>query len=402
MTVIHRILTGSRKPLASIFPGRESRRSSSRSLSPRLETLESIELLSHGGLSPAALAKLKPVAQIQALEIPFSNQTATVNQVRAASISQSSVTTTQTSTVPNTLTNFNQAFAPPISLFDPTLGTLVAVHVTATASISSQITSQNLSTTTPATITGFANGSFTISGLQPANATLSGTLAGTTPPATVTANAGDPNFGGTSTATFGTLTASKLLTMDYTAQSDLNFFTSTIGRTAITPVLVENAQAGASAPNGNLQTQVLTSGAGSITVGYDYVATCPPVTHLLRFGIHQQPTQLYVTFGGPINATDANNPSYYKIVAPNKAGSFTGPGTSTIAVTSATYNPNTFTVKLITAKQLNVHQLFQLVISLPCTRGNPTVILFGGKNSLGGFTSHQGTLVTVSHGKIVR
>lgn len=402
MTVIDRIVTGTRLPLASLLPGRKPRRPSSRSLTPRLESLESIELLSRGGLSPAALAKLKPVAQVQAQEIPFTTQNAPVQHIVAASISQKSVTNTQTVTVPDTLTNFNQAFAPPIGLFDPTLGRLVAVHVTATANLTSQITSQNLSTTSPATITGYVTGDYTISGLKPGNATLTGPLAATTPPATVTANNNDPDFGGTSTAAFGTLAASRTTTFDFTAQNDLNFFTATAGRTTITPVLVENAKAGASAPNGNLQTKVLTSGSGSISITYDYVMQCPPVTKLLRFGIHHQPTQLYVTFGGPLNPTDASNATYYKIVAPNKAGSFTGPGTKTIPVTSAVYNATTNTVKLTTATQLNVHQLFQLVISLPCTNGTPTVIEFGGKNSLGGFNSKSRTPVAVSRGKIVR
>ncbi len=401
MTVFHRILTGTRTPLASILSRRGPARPSARSLTPRLETLETIELLSHGGLSAAALAKLKPVAQIQAQNVPFATQAGAVHQITASSISQKSTTPTQTATVPNTLTNFNQAFAPPISLFNPTLGTLVAVHVTATANLSSQITSQNLSTTTPATITGYVTGDFTISGLQPANATLTGPLSATTPPATVTVNAGDPNYGGTSTANFGTLAAAKTTTIDYTAKSDLAFFTASTGRTAISPVLVENAQAGAAAPNGNLQTLVATTGSGSVTVTYDYVMTCPPVTQVLRFGIHHQPTQLYVTFGGPLNATDASTAAYYKIVAPNKAGSFTGPGTTTVPVTSASYNAANNTVKLSPATQLNFHKLYQLVISLPCTNGTPTVIEFGGPNSLGGFTSHKGTPVVVSHGKVV-
>ena len=278
----------------------------------------------------------------------------------------------------------------------------MAVHITATANLSSQITSQNLSTTTPATITGNVVGSFVISGLQPGSSTLIGALSANTPPATVTANAGDPDFGGTSTAVFAALTATKTTTITDTTPSDLNFFTAKPGHTSISPVLVENAQTGASAPNGNLQTKVVTSGSGAITVVYDYVATCPPVTRVLRFGIHQQPTQLYVTFGGPISATDATNTSFYKIIVPNKFGSFTGPGTTTIPVTAASYNPNTFTVKLTTATQLNVHRIYQLVITLPCTNGNPTVIQIGGKNSLGGFTGKTGGLVTVSHGKIVR
>ena len=99
MSFFHRILTGSCNTVSPNSLGRETRRSSPRSLSPRLETLETIELLSHGGLSPASLARLKPVAQVQSQDLPFFDQTA-LKQVSASSISQKALTGTQTSTVP--------------------------------------------------------------------------------------------------------------------------------------------------------------------------------------------------------------------------------------------------------------------------------------------------------------
>jgi hypothetical protein len=137
-----------------------------------------------------------------------------------------------------------------------------------------------------------------------------------------------------------------------------------------------------------------------VNVTYDYIPTCPPVTSLVRFGIHHQPTQLLLTFGGPLAPADANNPAFYQVIKPNSQGSFTGPGTTIVPIASASYNPANNTVLLTTAQQLNVHYINQLKISLPCTNGTPVVIEFGGKSSLGGFFYH-GHHYTVVNGKVV-
>ena len=388
MTVFRRLLTETRALRLSGLtrPRRGAGKAVTRSLTPRLEALESIELLSH-----VAVVKPAIVAPVQAQSVPFASIAA--GGVVAASVSQQSLLTTQTVTVPNTFTNFNQPFAPPILLFNPALGQLVSVKVTETAGLSSQITSQNLSNTAPATITAYVNGNFSITGVSPTNTAFSGPLAGTTPPATVSINNGDPNFGGTSTAAFGTLVASQTASFTYTSASDLAFFTATNTRGTITPSLVENAVAGASAPNGNLQTEVVTQGSGSISIVYTYAQTLPAVIRLVRFGIHHQPTVLYVTFAGPLDPLSANNPSYYKVIAPNKYGSFTGRGTTTIPVTTASYNPANFTVRLTPKTSLNFHKIYQLQISLPGTNGTPVVIEFGGLASVGGYTNHQGQTV---------
>ena len=396
MTVFRRLLTETRGLRLSGLsrPRRGAEKSVVRSHVPRLETLESLELLSHASLPlHAAVAKPAKAVPVEIASVPFASIKA--GSVAAASVSEESALFTQTVTVPNTLTNFNQPFAPPALLFNPAVGQLVAVTVTETAGLSSQIVSQNLSATAPATITATLSGTFSITGASPTGAAFTGPLTASTPPATVTVNSGDPNFGGTSTADFGTLVDSQTQTFTYTSPSDLAFFTASATRGTIAPTLVENAEAGASAPNGNLQTMVSTQGSGSISIVYTYAKALPAVINLVRFGIHHQPTVLYVTFAGPLDPVSANNPAFYSVIAPNAHGSFTGHGTKTIRITTATYNPADFTVRLTPATQLNFHKFYQLKITLPGTNGTPVVIEFGGLNSLGGFTNHQGQTVLV-------
>ncbi len=396
------ITSGQRLLVASFLRRRNHRKSRPRVSVPGVESLETIDLLSsmaHGLAAKAIAAKAaaniaKAVAASAQVE-PFASQTITMNAMPAAT---TQTTALQTVTVPDTLTNFTKNFAPPINLFNPVLGTLVAVKVTPQASLSSDITSENTSTTSGADITGFTNGSFTITGL---NQTFTGNLSGSTDTVSVPAFAGGtPNFTGPSTVVFPTLTVpSNIAPVTYTAPSDLAFFTASAGRTTVTPTLTESAESGANAPNGNLETLVQTSGAGTVTVTYEYMATCPPVTKLVRYGIHHQPTTIVLTFGGPLDPAQASNPAFYTIVAPNANGSFTGKGTKTIPVSSAVYNPANDTVTLTTSKQLNVHLLFQLEINLPCSNGNPTVIEFGSKMSLGGFTNpHNGAFIPVING----
>jgi hypothetical protein len=395
------ITTGHRMPLASFLRRRRSRKAAARVSIPRIESLESIDLMSRAVIPAAPTAQVEPFVTSSPMGSVTALQTSQTTQV-------------QTATVPNTLTNFSQAFAPPINLFNPALGTLLSVQVTATASLMSQISSANTSTTSGSQITGFTNGAYQITGLSGTtiannlNATtglpvtvpvFSGTTAFTNVPVPVTT----PNFSvPTNGITFGSLVASDTQTVNFTQPADLAFFTASAGHTSISPVLTENAASGATAPNGNLQTAVATSGSGTITVTYVYMSACPPVTKLVRFGIHHQPTQLQLTFGGPLSdAVDAMNPAFYTVIVPNAHGSFTGHGVTTIPVTSAVYDPNNFTVTLTTAKRLNVHHLYQLQISLPCTNGTPVVIEFGGKLSLGGFTNHKGQFVPVVGGRVI-
>jgi hypothetical protein len=315
-------------------------------------------------------------------------------------------TSTQTAVVTNNLTNFTVPFTPPIQLFNPSLGQLLSVELTATATLTSQISSQNTSTSSGASITGFTNGSFAVLGLPPNNGqpvSVTGSLHGTTATVDVPAYIqGEPlDFTGPTAVNFPPLVTSQNppLTVDYTSQADLAQFIASGTHTTLSPILTMGAASGASAPNGNLQTDVKTFGSGQVTVVYTYMAGCPPVTNVARFGIHHQPTVLAVTFGGPLNPTDASNPAFYTIIAPNRYGSFTGPGVTFIPIVSASYDPATNVVTLHPARNLNVHHKFQLRINLPCDNGKPTYIEFGTVKSLAGFTDHHGNFVPVVNGR---
>jgi hypothetical protein len=390
MSAFDRIATRLPRLLAPRVGRRQSYTRGRKFAPPALETLEKIELLSRAGLVSL------PAADV----VPFSQTSIHINTTMAQSTPQTSQT--QLAVVSNTLTNFNLPFTPPIALFNPSLGQLVDVKVTSTATLSSLIKSQNLSTTTGADISGFSTGSFEIAGLI---TPLTGNLNGTTNTISVPAfGPGDhPDFTGPTTAVFPPLTTTKNASNTFTSPADLAFFTASAGHTSISPTLVMSAQAGATAPNGNLQTEVTTSGSGQITVVYDYIPMCPAVVSLVRFGIHHQPTQLQLTFSAPVNTTDLANTANYTVVVPNKSGSFTGPGVTYVPIVKAIPNATGTMVTLITGRQLNVHQLFQLQIKLPCNNGNTVVLEFGSKQSLGGFFNpHSQKNVTVVKGKTVK
>ena len=405
MSAIGWITAARRFTFATAFRRSRARKTAGRKHTPSLESLEQIDLMSSG---------LTGLSSVVALGTPVSTSTYQItgtSAIRATSVQ--SAAAQQTATVPNTLTNFTASFNPAINLFNPSLGTLMSVTVTVQATLTSQILAQNTSQSSSSTITPFITGDYSVSGLSEGIANNLNLKSPT--PILVTANSGDPTFQGTSTAAWTTpdatgvpssnqqpaVSATDTQTFTLTAPGDLAFYTAGTGRTTVTPQLTMHGTSGATAPNGNLQTDVLTSGSGVITISYDY---CPNVVKLVRFGIHHQATQLELTFTGPITpASDASNPANYTVIVPNKHGSFTGPGVTHVAVKSAVYDQANNTVLLTTARRLNVHYLFELEVNLPCYNGKPVIILFGGKKSLGGFTNpHAGNVfVPVSNGKIV-
>jgi hypothetical protein len=119
------------------------------------------------------------------------------------------------------------------------------------------------------------------------------------------------------------------------------------------------------------------------------------VASIGRIGLHHQPTQILVTFDGPVDPTKAADPSNYTVI------------TSTgkrIPITSATFDPSSNTVTLRPAVHLNVHYRFRLELVLPCPNevtGETVVVPFGGKQSLVGFENHHGQFVSVRNARIV-
>ena len=356
---------------------------------PGVEPLEAMALLSTGS----------SVMSGAAVHLDHSSKDRLVSHVTKPPVSytadmssdQAPVTpAAQTVSIGNTLTNFtNQPLSPASNLFNPSLGTLLSVAVSHSATIQSKITSQNLSPSSPTVITATLSGSYQINGLNQPISQPTKTLMSQPMPAGV--------FGsGTDTVTFPPLVLTDSSTTTFTDPGSLAFFTSSAGRSAITLTMNATAAATASAPNGNLRTTTESSASATVTVTYTYLPVCPSVVGIGRIGIHHQVTQLVVTFEGPVDATKAENPANYSVIT--RSG-------KTIPVKSATYNPATNSVTLIPARRLNVHHHFRLSLVIPCPNeqtGETVVIPFGGKQSLIGFYNHHGEFIPVHNGKIER
>jgi hypothetical protein len=366
-----------------------------RRAAPRLESLEPINLMSRGLAPLAHVAPHAPATPVVAEVATFAPSVLSSGGP-IHSLTAVSTSATQTTTVPDTLTNFVQAFGPAVNLFNPNLGTLVDVKVVVAATLTSVITSENTSTTSPADITGTLMGSVQVTGLPN---TVTGNVDLATSTVHVPAYSGNfPPFQGPTTVNFPPLTQTTTKTFDYTDAANLAFFTSSPGHTTVTPVLTATGTAGASAPNGNLQTIVRTSGSGVVAITFDYIPSQVSVVKLVRFGIHQQPTVLQVTYSGQPVPAEAGNPGNYTIVIPNSKGSFTGPGVVFVPVSYATYDATNHVATLVSSKRLNFHKIYQLRINLPSTNPNTIVIEFGGTASLGGFLNKQGQFVPVVNG----
>jgi hypothetical protein len=348
-----------------------------------LELLESLSLLSHASLA-IAHAHLEALRLRAITHAP--NEVAPVNSggsIQAKAATTQTQTVFQAVSVPATLTNFSQAFMPPVKLFDPKLGTLTEVTIVESATLTSNIISQNTSTSSGADITGELNGNVAINGI---GKPLSGTIQAfsqtiSVPPSPTGAN----DFGPPTTVAFPPLTGAQTQTLNLTDAADLAEFTATTGHTTISPVLEANAVSQATAPNGNLQTKVMTEGLGAISISYQYTPAVPQIIKVTRFGIHQQPTVLKVAFSGTVVPSEASNPANYLIVLPNKHGSFTGAGVTFIPVASATYDSTTNTATLLSSKRFNFHNLAELQVTLPSNNGKVLTSVFGGTKDLGGF-----------------
>jgi hypothetical protein len=322
--------------------------------------LEGISLLS-GLATPPALFH----------QAALISQQAPTPAITPAVVSQ---TITQTVAIPATLTNFSLPLAPPLQLFNPALGTLTSVQVTANMNFTSNIQAQNTSTSSATTITGQNTGSLTITGLpQPITTTISNQ---TTPFNAAPYDGVSPFFQPPSGVTFPPLVSSSTQALTFTSPSDLAFFTAPPGQTQKDITYTTNTQASATAPGGNLTVQVAATAAASVTVTYTYIPTFPTITQIVRSGVHRQPTLVTVFFNGPpLNATEANNPANYFFTG-------TGPNAIHIPATSAVYNPTNNSVALTPAIRLNVHYKFLLTINQAVGLEQTTTVVFGGKQSL--------------------
>ena len=200
----------------------------------------------------------------------------------------------------------------------------------------------------------------------------------------------------TDTVTFPTLALTDSTSSTFTDPASLAFFTGSSSRSTVMLTMTASATAAADAPNGNLSTTTSTSAFSSVTVTYTYMPPpCPTVSSVGRIGVHQQRTQIVVTFSGPVDTSKADNPDNYDVI--NRGG-------KTIPIKSATFNPATNSVTLLPVGDLNVHYRFDLSVVIPCANEQTpqtVVIPFGGRYDLIGFRNHRGEFVSVEHGKVV-
>jgi hypothetical protein len=383
--VFHSVLTREIRPRTR-FPRR-------RQTVPVVEPLEAMALLSTGMVHGAAVdlahssahRLLRHVTQPHVSHVTQPH----VSNTDPMSSEQTPVSTpVQTVSLSNTLTNFtNLPLSPTLNLFNPSLGTLLSVTVSHSATIQSNITSQNLSPSSPTDITASLSGSYQIDGLNQPITKPTETITSQPMPAGV--------FGsGTDTVTFPTILIPDSGTTTFTDPASLAFFTSSAGRSAITLTMNATATSTASAPNGNLLTTTDTSASSTVTVSYTYQTVCPTVSGIGRIGVHHQRTLLVVSFDGPVDVTKAENRANYTVI--------TGSG-QRIPIRSATYNPATNSVTLYSSRRLNVHHHFRLSAVIPCANQmtpETVVIPFGSKYSLIGFHNHKGEFVTVKNGRI--
>jgi hypothetical protein len=380
---LHRLLgnASARKNRLRRFPQRR------RTTIPHFEPLEAIALLSANVRVPGDVA-----AHVHLLSShPVATHVSEPRVLTTEDKSSDSIPVTspaQTVSLGTTLTNFaNEPLSPALNLFDPSLGTLLSVAVSYSASIQGNVMSQNRSTTSATVISASLTGSYQVDGLNQPISQPTKSVTSEPMPAGVF---GSP----TDTVVFPPLLLTNSSTTTFTDPTNLAFFTGSSGRTAITLTMTATGASSASAPNGNLMTTTLTSASASVSVNYTYVPACPTVAGIGRIGLHHQRTQLIVTFEGPVDPAKAGNPNNYTVI--------TSTGEK-VPITSATFNPATNSVTLIPARRLNVHLHYRLSLVLPCpneTNPETEIIPFGSRKSLIGFEDHHGQFVSVQNGRI--
>ncbi len=100
---------------------------------------------------------------------------------------------------------------------------------------------------------------------------------------------------------------------------------------------------------------------------------------LQRFGFHDQPTVLVLSFSAPVDQARAQDVSNYQVTSlggPGRGGAVKG---QRIAIGEAVYNPITLTVTLYPVERLNVHNRYSLRVNMTTPGGlaGPGGLRFG-------------------------
>ncbi len=86
----------------------------------------------------------------------------------------------------------------------------------------------------------------------------------------------------------------------------------------------------------------------------------------LKTNKKHQVSEVFVTFSGPVNVTEADNTATYRLATPGKHGSYTARNAGIIKLKSATYDPTDDQVTLVPKKPFVISKKVQLeVIGTP-------------------------------------
>jgi hypothetical protein len=118
----------------------------------------------------------------------------------------------------------------------------------------------------------------------------------------------------------------------------------------------------------------------------EQVKVCPLVVNVQRFGVHHQPTQVVITFDGPLNPAQAQNIANYHIYTLGPDGRFD----REVPIKSAVYNAANHTVTLTTAYQFNVHHFAEISVTNPCPGCPNFTGILNRRYSLGDIVWHNG------------
>lgn len=250
---------------------------------PRVERLETVRLLATNVISGFVFTDANDDGLYQPGEVPIAADT--VQLVNAAgavvgtattdangayafttdsTVSTTPRTSTQTVTVPVTLTNFSA----PLSLaqFDPSLGTLTQVDVTVDGTLTSRISAENTSESSPAPIASVVSGALALT--APGGINLSAPL--NNPGATFNAGTydGATDYAGTSGHDFGAQTAavSKSLSLTSAGGDDLSMFVGT----GTLPASFGAQATSTASGGGNLMVLTSSTATATVTLTYHY------------------------------------------------------------------------------------------------------------------------------------
>jgi hypothetical protein len=255
-----------------------------------------------------------------------------LSPTRGPAAGGTSVTITGTAFTGATAVDFGTTAATAMTVVNDT--TITAVSPAGTGVVNVTVTTPSGTSATSAADQFTYSTAPTITGISPTSGSSTGGTA-----VTITGT----GFTGATAVDFGTTPATGVTVVNDT----------TI--TAISPAGTGVANVTVTTPAGTSTT--------SAADQFTFLAAPPTVVSLQRFGFHDQPTSLVLTFTTALDATSAQNVNNYQIVnmgGPGRGGNLVG---QIIPVVTAIYDATALTVTLFPADRLDIHNDYQLTVN---------------------------------------